>query len=338
MDRPGLLSSVRTRVVEQALRLVGARRRRILAWRTIWESGVRQVTFERDHLIWQLRSDGDAHIGFGLFVEGGWHRREIDALVDWMSHHRLLEDGRNVVVDVGANVGSTCIPLVRATGCRAIAIEPVGTAFRALRRNVEANGLTGQIRVVNKAVLRSAGRVRLHVTRGTTGGSFVLRETARPDAPATQEFHEEAQAEPLTEVTRSAGVRDEEVALVWADVEGCELDVIESGASLWRLGVPLWAEVNPEALARQHGSLSLPEVAAAHFDRFITSRELVRLGWRARPAPMGRFSSFVRRLSGDRHTDVLFLPPGVPERPPGDLRRPDGTESGGSASDPPSAG
>lgn len=60
--------------------------------------------------------------------------------------------------------------------------------------------------------------------------------------------HGEVDAKPLGTIIDSVELSVDEIVLVWADVQGCEAEVIASGARLWELGVPLWAEVEPHAL------------------------------------------------------------------------------------------
>jgi FkbM family methyltransferase len=180
-----------------------------------------------------------------------------------------LSGSRNVFVDVGANIGTTCVPIARASGCRALAIEPVGENFRRLKINVEANGLADRILLAQRAVQRAPGRIRMCRTVRQSGGNFVWRDGLANIAPEEVAGFEEVEGDTLVAIARSVGLRAEEIALVWADVQGCEAEVIESGAALWALGVPLWAEVEPHSLVRQGSLASFADLSAAHFDRFI---------------------------------------------------------------------
>lgn len=306
-----LLRTLRTTLVLRAIELLGARRRRIVGWRALVGAGVRDVTFVRDGLVWTV-SPEDGPVAFGLFTDGAYHGAEMRALVDWMVQSGVLSASRDVIVDAGAHVGSTCIPLVRATGGRALAIEPVAESFRRLEANVVANGLAERITRVRAAVMRDAGRAAMCVEARQLGASFVRREgsdATRPDADDRSPL-ETVDGRPLGALLASAGMRPEEVALVWADVQGCEADVMESGAELWALGVPLWAEIEPHSLALQGSLGRFAALAAEHFDRFIESRHLLRDGSAARPVPIATLARVVARIgTGEMNTDVLFLPP-----------------------------
>ena len=86
----------------------------------------------------------------------------------------------------------------------------------------------------------------------------------------------------LKRESKHLGFSAGEIAMVWADVQGCELDVIESGELLWAAGAPLWAEIEPHSLRRQGTLEVLAPRAAAHFDRFILASDLIASGFPGR--------------------------------------------------------
>lgn len=306
-----LLRSLRTTLVLRTLELLGPRRRRVVAWRALVGTGVGDVTFARDGLVWTV-SPEDGPVAFGLFTDGAFHGAEIAALGAWLRRSGVLAPPRDVIVDAGAHVGSSCIPLVRATGGRALAIEPVAESFRRLETNVVANGLAERIVRIRAAVARASGRVTLDVATEQSGSSFVLHEpSAGPrNEPDARPGRETVDAHPLPALLAAAGFRADEVALVWADVQGSEGDVIASGAALWALGVPLWAEIEPASLERRGSLERFAALAAEHFDRFIESRDLVRDGSAARTQPIGELVGLMGRIGPTLNTDVLLLPPG----------------------------
>lgn len=303
----GRLTKIRRRLLEAALNRIGRRRRRLLAWRAA-AGDVRLLTFERNGLVWSC-SPVDEYVGFHLFNDGGYQMAEIDALLAWMKRNRIWSEVRDVFVDVGANIGTTCIPLVRAAKCRALAIEPVAHNFRLLETNVDANGLGDRIVLVKKAVQRTAGRVTMQLNSSNWGGNFVWRGGQDGVLADTTAEREEVEADQLSAIVQSAGFRAEEIALVWADVQGSEAEVIESGAPFWRIGVPLWAEIEPHSLVLQGSLAAFTTLAATYFEAFIESVDLVRLGAEAQPAPIAQLESLIRRLTPRKEaTDVLLLP------------------------------
>ena len=276
------------------------------------QSGVQAVTFEREGLVWTVRTDSE-DIGLGTFMVGGYHREQMRALLAWMRRSGTLAGSRDVLIDAGANIGTTCIPFVRETGCRALAIEPVADNFLNLKKNVESNFLSERILLAKKAVSRTPGSVRMCLT-DVPGGHFVARDgkVATPGNPIAryEERYEDVEADTLTGIIASAKLSPGEIAIVWADVQGCELDVIETGRALWERGVPLWAEVEPRSLNLQGSLSAFAGAAAAHFDRFIDSRDLMRLGDKANPRPIGELAGLIEGIKPEQvNTDILLLPP-----------------------------
>ena len=118
-----------------------------------------QLTCERDGLTWTV--DTGDEIGRSVYLDGRYEGEEIEAVIAWLG-----EEHRSMVIDVGANVGTTTIPFAKA-GYNVVAIEPVPTTFAMLSRNVEANGFENQVRCVNRAISATSGRVDMWVTKGS---------------------------------------------------------------------------------------------------------------------------------------------------------------------------
>ncbi len=294
------------------LESLNIRRQRIIAWELMSRIGVDSVRFTRGELIWTVQLPCYDHIEWELFVDGGFQVAEMEALLGWARHFGVFSGSRNVLIDAGANIGTTCIPMVHAAGCRALAIEPVAATFSQLRRNVESNSLGDKILLAKKAVALQPGRLRMSVAE-TSGKSAVAPDrTDAGEAPihgTRITGYEQVEADTLFGIVAAAGLDAGEIALVWSDVQGCEVAVIESGSEFWVRGTPLWAEVEPISLRRQGTLDRFADTVAAHFDRFIPSTELRRLGVAAVPRPIAEFPGLVTALTGEGSTDVLLLPP-----------------------------
>jgi FkbM family methyltransferase len=65
----------------------------------------------------------------------------------------------SMVLDIGANIGSVCIPLAkRRSDIRFICLEASPFVFNYLTKNVQQNGLAAQITCINKAVTAEDGQ------------------------------------------------------------------------------------------------------------------------------------------------------------------------------------
>lgn len=147
------------------------------------------------------------------------------------------------VLDVGAHLGFFTLQAARAAGAegRVVAVEPNPRTLGHLRRNLALNGVQERVRIVPAAVGAASGTTRFYVEpAGDTSSRF------RP-APAA----EEVEVELTTADALMAGLPPVDVVKI--DVEGGELEALAGmEATLARAAadVSLFAELNPEALAR----------------------------------------------------------------------------------------
>lgn len=126
----------------------------------------------------------------------------------------------DTLADVGANVGVFTL-LATAVGGRVVAFEPDAEARSWLVRNVQLNGCTDRVQVIDAAVGRQCGSIRL--TRGLDSMNRVVLpgSAAAADAPRTQDV-------PLVSLDATfAGKASPH--LVKIDVEGFESEVIDGG-------------------------------------------------------------------------------------------------------------
>lgn len=122
----------------------------------------------------------------------------------------LLRPG-DLFVDVGANVGSYTVLASAVCGARVIAIEPDPRTVQSLKRNIEINGLSDRVTVVEAAVGALSGTARLTVGQDTTN-----RVTSAPDVESR-----EVQMRTLDQI-----VCGENPVLIKMDVEGYEAQVV----------------------------------------------------------------------------------------------------------------
>ena len=241
--------------------------RRVLALRLL-ETEADEIAFRRNGNRWTA-FPWDHMISGPLFVHGGFEGREVRAVLDWMGRQGRLDPPRDVIIDVGANIGTSTIPFAQGTRCRVLAIEPVPDNFAVLCRNVADNGLASRVTCVQVAITTAShDRVRMILPAGNSGGG----EVRRADAEATfangwaVRGTVDVPTMPLAELLGAHDVAPPRVAFVWSDTQGCEAEVIESGLPLWTAGVPLFVGARPAvpgrrprqsrgAPGRRHGAL-----------------------------------------------------------------------------------
>jgi FkbM family methyltransferase len=263
------------------------------------------ISFRRDGVFWtgSVRS----LITRQLFVEGGFQQEEINHLLEWLKNQYPPWNTRSTIINAGANIGDTCIPMALATEKQFIACEPVAATFAMLCRNVNDNGLQERIRCRQVAVSATADNVKMVLSEelgqceveGTEGKQGYPLEHYRAGTVV-------APALTLDSLVTMEGHRGNDVALVWSDTQGCEADVLESGASLWQAGTPAWVEVWPAGLNAQGGVDRFIRVSQRFFRRFIESSAL-RSG-RSEPSEIRDLPGIIGLLAGLDYTDVLLLP------------------------------
>jgi FkbM family methyltransferase len=283
-DEEGLRRHVGTAVLDER------ERRRLVAHLLFDDPAV--VEFERNGLVWSVPT-GD-EIFREMFTDGAYERAELEGVLSFLATNRTI-DRSGFVVDIGANVGTTTLPLVLA-GFDVVAIEPIPSTFDLLERNVTRNGLRDRVVTVQTAI---APGTRVDMAVDSAG-------TAEVNRPGSGPVRVTVDASGLGGVLDAVGVDVSEVRFVWADTQGCELHVVRSGGALWLRGVPLFAEVWPEALQDRHELDDLIDEVCEHFAWFVTRDDLVEVGAGAPLRPMGEFRQFVDSIDG--YSDALFLP------------------------------
>jgi len=267
-----------------------------------------EITFRRNAMRWTA-FPWDTFISQPLFINGGFEEYEVGAVLEWMASRHRITTTRDVIVDIGANLGTSTIPFAIGGACRVLAIEPVPEIFAALCRNVTDNGLEERVICIQAAISRSeSGRVRMILPSENSGGGEVARGDREPSFAGQFPVRGsiEVPATTLTALLDANRIDPEEVALVWSDAQGCELEVIETGSPLWVAGVPLFAEFDPRIL-NELGAEELLAGACAHFAEFIPARTLIAKR-SAKALPIAQLRAFYRGIAGDEKADALLLP------------------------------
>lgn len=238
------------------------------------------------------------------------------AVVDWVRADDVLRD-RSVVVEVGANVGTTTLPLC-ASGYTVVALEPVARTYELLEGNVRRNGLEASVRLANVACTAEEQVVEMRVAGGgsevVTGSSTTSAAIDRDEyLQGRGEGHvEQVPGRPLDAILASLDVEPETVAFVWSDTEGHEAAVLGSGDPLWSAGVPSWTELWPAGLEAHGGIAGFCEIVDERFASFVLGPELCAAGRQSRPRPVAELRRYLEGKLVDSpswwSTDALLVP------------------------------
>ncbi len=275
----------------------------------VMQEFVDELTFTHDGLHWTIPLQ-DESIGQSLFIFADFDRSTVARLVQWADKFGHLQRG-NVILEVGANLGSTTLRFAQLTQCHIAAVEPVPRNLAFLKRNVAQNDFTARVTIVECAVSDHNGEAEMIVPLISRGSAEIASsDVERPEAI----FHAPCETVPV-KTTRvdtllaELQLAPERVAFVWCDAQGSEGAVVRTAEPLWRAGVPLWAEIEPLLLARQGNVEQFIWNVTQHFCSYVTRTMLETDGLDAAPLSIETFRELVARLTtGTECTDVLFLP------------------------------
>lgn len=126
----------------------------------------------------------------------------------------------DVVIDVGANIGTVSIPAARLVGPNGsvVAVEAVPSIIERLRTNVALNSLTN-VRIIECAASNRSGEITLHMPSKYNRGGTSIIDTDRAEGRFT------VPSAPLSELLRTDEVGGARIIKI--DVEGAEPEVID---------------------------------------------------------------------------------------------------------------
>jgi FkbM family methyltransferase len=110
---------------------------------------------------------------------GYWAKELVDLMVE-----RLFAGGSGTLIDVGANIGLVCVPVVERTRARAICFEPEPENFSFLQRNVDRHQLQARVRCCALACHDQPGQLPLLLSEDNLGDHRLQRVPAAADARA----------------------------------------------------------------------------------------------------------------------------------------------------------
>jgi FkbM family methyltransferase len=257
------------------------------------------LSFEPNGIFWTTGMSDE--IGWSLYRKGNYEGSEIESVISWLSSGSRPD----VIVDAGANVGTTSLPFAMA-GYRVVAVEPVPQTFAMLQTNVDNNGLADRVVCVPNALGEESAEVEMWITNGS-GRSEVV--SSNEDRESTQlrlaPFGKiTVQSRRLEDVLLDLRIRLTDVALVWADVQGSESSLIRGAQGLWAAGTPLYLEVDPVGIEVHEGIDEYVALIGENFSHFVRSNDLPS----GVPEPIESFKAFLASIKRGAYTDALLIP------------------------------
>ena len=288
--------------------------RRWLAWEFL-RGDAETITFQRDGFTWSVFTKDI--VGRSLYIHGEFQLEALLPLLTWLKTGRPQFSEQTAIINVGANIGDTALPLAKASGKKIIACEPVPRTFELLRKNAELNQMTAQVDCRQVAIATQKGTIEMLAAKDS-GHSEVKSQNGKQGFGGRYDKEQcqvtQVPSLPLDQLVHDCNLRPEAVALVWSDTQGFESEVIASGSSLWKAGVPLWVEVAPAALEIHGGVARFESLCREHFRQLILDEQFLDSGRDQTPHPVERIAEVLRKLQqgkdrrGRDEQDVLLIP------------------------------
>lgn len=197
-------------------------------------------------------NSADKLISKFLYVRGAYERHYITRVIEFLDRTGLRSDKRDVVLDVGANIGMVAIALLKQGWySQAVAFEPEPGNFKLLAHNVRQNGYASVIACRQLALSSQSGEFDLVLNEGNSGGHFIRNESCpsctRADTPPMVRV--EAVSCDAILASEFSHLADR-IGLVWIDIEGHEGRFLEGASKTLARGIPVVSEFYPRAIER----------------------------------------------------------------------------------------
>ena len=256
-----------------------------------------------------LVSTDDREVGRHTFVHGGYDLGTMRCAMDLLAASRGVVPGivlaGGAVLDVGANIGTSVVPLLRLFGAdRGIAVEPAPANVELLLLNIELNDLAGRVDVIPVGASDRDGFLELALSAENSGDHRMRVGAA--DAPGRSTVT--VQVHRVDTLVETGALDPSDLTLVWLDVQGHEGHVLTGAASILRGSVPFVTEFWPSEMRRTGGLRAFTDVVSGHFGRMIDLRRTQDEGATV-DAPASEIAAWVERYAdAGAFTDLLLLP------------------------------
>ena len=272
-------------------------------WRRIYFYVVDQTSFLVSNGTEKfILSASDQGIGKSVFIEQQpfdfYKMNQVIALLGGR-HKRLM------LIDVGANVGTICIPAVkRGLFRQAVAVEPAPGNYAMLSANIWINDLAGQIIAYNVALGKhDSETLNFELSMDNLGDH---RITLSGEARGSARKVISVKSETLDKIIPYV---EPDTALLWIDTQGFEGYVLAGASNALRCQIPIVLEFWPQGMSRTESyqllKKALTTAGYKHFYDLERSMKPVLLSNQS----LDEVYDFYDKLSveGGGYTDLLIV-------------------------------
>lgn len=277
---------------------------KMITWKLISAFPAREMTLEtrNGNLTFNTR---DYVLGKHLFVDRHYEFESIQNVLSIVGEtRRPLYKSSSIFVDVGANIGTIAIALMRSGQFRkGLAFEPGPYNFSLLTRNVEQNQLQNVIECHNLALSSEEGTGTLELAADNFGDHRIRLREVPGYFKEERRKTVEVVVRPLDRVLDQSLRKD--VALIWLDIQGHEGHFLAGAEATIQDARPaLFMEFWPYGLARSGFS---QEEYCLLLSRLFSSYIHLTGDRRGAIEPISSFERWFERYPGPREMGVFLL-------------------------------
>lgn len=210
-------------------------------------------------------SSHDRTIGRMVYAQGLKDADNVAQVIDLLGPNHT----RSLLIDIGANIGTVCIPAIkRGMFKAAIAIEPEPFNYSILKANIHLNGIDQRISTFNIALGAKANEELVFELSESNYGDHRVRLSAEPGLHG--EVSRSTIVVPSQPFDTICTELDKNDAVIWMDTQGYEGYILSGAKNALAIGVPLIVEFWPYGMKRL-GSFQLfkEAVLSGQYTQFI---------------------------------------------------------------------
>ncbi len=222
----------------------------------------------------------------------------------------LLGGPRDLLVDVGANLGTVTIPAAaRGHARRVLAVEPDRLNYRTLMANLYLNDLQDRVVAVNAAAGAASGEELTFQVSPDNKGDHRVKHTSESGAFGEEDWPTytvvSARIDDL--LTRHDLTGALPRSLIWIDVQGWELQVLRGASSAIAGGAAFVIEFWPYGLRRNGMLGDLETFLCERFARLIMVNAPDTPHFPANPAGIAAIRSRLDETQALSSCDLLLM-------------------------------
>jgi FkbM family methyltransferase len=190
-------------------------------WTLVYSLPEREITLETENGLLSF-SNKDWLIGKTLFIHRSYEIELIDSVIEFLEKEGLLKN-REIVCDIGANLGMISIALLKKYGFMgALAFEPSPKSFRFLMGNAEQNGFADRMKCFQIALSSADGEFLLEIAEGNSGDNRIRTTSASGKLGEEKRRTILIKAKTFDSFLQEQKISDDEISLIWIDAQGHE--------------------------------------------------------------------------------------------------------------------